>query len=141
MATIQPSVAQPGSPIKQPIVLIVEDEIFLANLLSLRFRKEGFVVAQAFDGVEALKQLERDRPDIVLLDLILPQKNGFEVLESISQNPQLKNIPVIIVSNLGQDSDVARGKSLGAIDYYVKARLSIDELVGKVRTLLERAVV
>lgn len=130
--------AQAASPIKQPAILIVEDEVFLANLLSLRFKKEGFLVVQAFDGMEALKKLEQERPDIVLLDLILPQKNGFEVLESISQNPQLKNIPVIIVSNLGQDSDVARGKSLGAIDYYVKARLSIDELVGKVRVLLDK---
>ncbi len=124
---------------KQPIILIVEDETFLANLLLLRFKKEGFNVVQAFNGVEALDKLENQQhPDIVILDLILPQKNGFEVLESISQNPQLSDIPVIIVSNLGQDSDVERGKLLGAIDYYVKARLSIDELVGKVRGLLAK---
>lgn len=123
---------------KQPIILIVEDETFLANLLLLRFKKEGFNVVQAFNGVEALDKLEVQHPDIVILDLILPQKNGFEVLESISQNPQLTDIPVIIVSNLGQDSDVERGKLLGAIDYYVKARLSIDELVGKVRGLLAK---
>ncbi len=131
--------AQPVQPTdKQPIILIVEDETFLANLLLLRFKKEGFNVVQAFNGVEALDKLEVQHPDIVILDLILPQKNGFEVLESISQNPQLTDIPVIIVSNLGQDSDVERGKLLGAIDYYVKARLSIDELVGKVRGLLAK---
>ena len=139
MAAIPSSTAQPDSSMKQQVVLIVEDEVFLVNLLSLRFKKEGFVVVQAFGGVQALKELDRQRPDIVLLDLILPQKNGFEVLESISQNPQLKNIQVIIVSNLGQDSDIARGKSLGAVDYYVKARLSIDELIDKVHALLGHA--
>ncbi len=121
----------------QPIILIVEDETFLANLLLLRFRKEGFNVVQAFNGNEALDKLEQQHPDIVILDLILPQKNGFEVLQNISENPQLSDIPVIIVSNLGQDSDIERGKLLGAIDYYVKARLSIDELVAKVRGLLK----
>ncbi len=117
-------------------VLIVEDDLFLANLLSLRFKKEGFEVIQAFSGVEALKKLEEIRPSVVLLDIILPQKNGFEVLEAIAQNPQISNIPVIIVSNLGQESDIEKGKTLGAMDYYVKARLSIDELVSKVRNII-----
>ena len=119
-----------------PKILIVEDDLFLANLLSLRFKKENFEVVQAFSGVEALKKLEEIRPSVVLLDIILPQKNGFEVLEAIAQNPQISNIPVIIVSNLGQESDIEKGKTLGAMDYYVKARLSIDELVSKVRNII-----
>jgi len=73
------------------------------------------------------------KPDLVLLDLILPKKNGFEVLETIRQEPTLEKLPVIIISNLGQPSDIERGKSLGVIDYFVKARLSIDELVNKVK--------
>jgi len=117
-------------------ILIVEDDLFLANLLSLRFKKESFEVIQAFSGTEALEKLKSVRPDVILLDIILPQKNGFEVLESISQNPQTSSIPVIIVSNLGQESDIEKGKMLGAIDYYVKARLSIDELVNKVRNIV-----
>ena len=116
-------------------ILIVEDEIFLANLLLLRFQKENFEVVQAFSGTEALKKLEEISPDLVLLDLILPNKNGFEVLEEVSQNPQWRTIPVIIVSNLGQESDIERGKQFGAMDYYVKARLSIDELVKKVKDI------
>ena len=134
-------VAQPAnsisaaSAIKKPLILIVEDEAFLTNLLSLRFQKESFEVAQAFSGAEALKQLSEITPDIILLDLIIPDKTGFEVLEEISQNPSWRDIPVIIVSNLGQESDIERGKSLGAVDYYVKARLSIDELVKKVKDL------
>ena len=125
-----------NSPIKRPIILIVEDEVFLTNLLLLRFQKENFEVIQAFSGTEALKKLEQTIPDLVLLDLILPNKNGFEVLEEISQNPQWRSIPVIIVSNLGQESDIERGKQLGAMDYYVKARLSIDELVKKVKDIV-----
>lgn len=122
---------------EQTKILIVEDDLFLANVLSLRFKKEGFVVLQAFSGAEALKKLEQEIPDIILLDIILPQKNGFEVLQEIAQNPQTSNIPVIIVSNLGQESDIQKGKELGAIDYYVKARLSIDELVTKVKNLIK----
>ena len=73
------------------------------------------------------------RSDVILLDLILPKKNGFEVLETIRQDPTLEKLPVIIISNLGQPSDIDRGKSLGVIDYFVKAKLSVDELVNKVR--------
>jgi len=119
-------------------ILIVEDDLFLANLLSLRFKKEGYEVIQAFSGTEALEKLKSIRPNVILLDIILPQKNGFEVLEAISQNPQTSSIPVIIVSNLGQESDIEKGKMLGAIDYYVKARLSIDELVNKVKVIVSK---
>ena len=92
-------------------------------------------VGQASDGEEALNLLLQQgvKPDLVLLDLILPKKNGFEVLETIRQEPTLEKLPVIIISNLGQPSDIERGKSLGVIDYFVKARLSIDELVNKVK--------
>ncbi|MEW5805290.1 MAG: response regulator [Patescibacteria group bacterium] len=126
-----------ANPTEQAKVLIVEDDLFLANLLSLRFKKEGFLVLQAFSGTEALKKVEQEPPNIILLDIILPQKNGFEVLEAITQNPQTSNIPVIIVSNLGQESDIEKSRELGAIDYYVKARLSIDELVKKVKNLVQ----
>jgi len=76
---------------------------------------------------------QRVKPDLVLLDLILPKKNGFEVLENIRQDPLLEKLPIIIISNLGQPSDIDRGKALGIIDYFVKARLSIDELVKRVK--------
>ena len=124
----------------QPKILIVEDESFLANVLLLRFQKENFEVIQAFDGIEALEKLKEIRPDLILLDLILPKKNGFEVLKEIENDPQTRSIPVLIVSNLGQESDITKGKALGAIDYYVKAHLSIDELVLKVKNLLNSKV-
>lgn len=118
-------------------ILIVEDDTFLLSLLSAKLKKENFEIVQALDGVEALEKLKTIRPDLILLDLILPRKNGFEVLQEISQDPQLQNLPVIIISNLGQESDIARGKALGVLEYYVKARLSIDELVTKIKEFLE----
>jgi len=121
---------------KTKSILLVEDDVFLRNLLTLRLQKEGFSVETAVDGIEAVEKIKSLRPALVLLDLILPKKNGFEVLAEVSEDPQLASIPVIIISNLGQETDIQRGKSLGAIEYYVKARLSIDELIEKVKGLL-----
>lgn len=120
----------------KPLIFLVEDDPFLSSILQLKLEKENFQLIRAVDGEEALKFLinEGVKPDLILLDLILPKKNGFEVLETIRQDPLLEKIPVIIVSNLGQPSDIERGKSLGVIDYFVKARLSIDELVNKVKS-------
>lgn len=120
----------------EPKILLVEDDVFLRNLLLTRLKREGFSVEGVSDGVEALEKMRSSQPTLVLLDLILPRKNGFEVLQEASEDPILSRIPVIIVSNLGQDSDIERGKALGARDYYVKARLSIDELMGKVKELM-----
>jgi len=120
----------------QPTILLVEDDPFLSSLLQLKLQKENFKVIHAADGEEAINLLTQQglKPDLMLLDLILPKKNGFEVLETIRQDPQVEKLPVIIISNLGQPSDIERGKSLGVIDYFVKARLSIDDLVNKIKT-------
>jgi len=117
-------------------VLLVEDDPFLSNLLKVRLQKENVDVTLARDGEEALKKIEENKPGLVLLDLILPKKSGFEILEKISTDPQLKDMPIIILSNLGQTSDIQRGKELGAVEYYVKAKISIDDLVGKIKTFL-----
>lgn len=118
------------------IILLVEDDMFLRNLLLARLGREGFRIDAAVDGIEALEKIRGARPSLVLLDLILPRKNGFEVLQEIADDPHLASIPIIIISNLGQESDVARGKALGARDYYVKARLSIDELIAKIKEVV-----
>jgi len=120
-----------------PKVLLVEDDQFLSTLLKNRLEKEKFEVSLAHDGDEALTMLREQKPNIILLDIILPGKSGFEVLEEIHSDPQLmdkKDIPVIVISNLGQESDMARGKEFGVLDYFVKARISIDDLVGKVKS-------
>ncbi|MDD4819153.1 MAG: response regulator, partial [Candidatus Colwellbacteria bacterium] len=98
-------------------VLLVEDDKFLSTLLKNRLEKEGLNVMYAQDGEKALEILRSgEKLDLVLLDVILPKKNGFEVLEEMQQDPRFKDVPTIIISNLGQDSDVARGKDLGAIE-------------------------
>ena len=118
-------------------ILLVEDDQFLSVLLKTRLEKEKFEVTLAGDGDIALSALKNfaGNPDIILLDIILPGKSGFEVLEEMRSDPQLqdkKSVPVIIISNLGQESDIERGKQLGVVDYIVKARISIDELVKKI---------
>ncbi|HOD96768.1 MAG: response regulator [Candidatus Paceibacterota bacterium] len=119
-------------------ILVIEDDPFLANLLKLRLEKDKFEVIQAKDGEEALKKLKEIEPDLILLDLILPKKSGFEVLEDISLNPSLRNKPVIILSNLGQTADIQRGKQLGAVEYFVKAKISIDDLILKIKEFLQK---
>jgi len=121
-----------------PKILVVEDDPFLANLLRLRLEKEKIEVIQAKDGEEALQKIKEIEPDLILLDLILPKKSGFEVLEDISLNPSLRNKPVIILSNLGQTVDVQRGKQLGAVEYFVKAKISIDDLIAKIEEFLQK---
>ena len=117
-------------------VLVVEDDVFLAQLLTNRIAKVGVQVLRAADGEEGIKMIKQSRPDLVLLDLILPKKSGFELLEDMRSDPSTQGTPVIIVSNLGQESDVARGRELGAVEYFVKAKTSIDGLVERVKTIL-----
>lgn len=117
-------------------ILLIEDEPLLANLLKQRLLKEGFEVLLAVDGEEALQVLKIKKPDLILLDIILPKVSGFELLEILKKDPGFSRAPTFIISNLGQESDVLKGKSLGAIDYFIKAKMSIEDLVKKVKTFL-----
>lgn len=114
------------------VLLLAEDEDFLARSYKNRFTLEGFDVHVACDGKEAIEMIASLKPDIVLLDLIMPKMNGFEVLEHVKQQDETKDIPVIVTSNLGQDSDIEKAKNLGAIDYIVKSNTSMKDLISKV---------
>ena len=114
-------------------ILLVEDEPMLSNLLKGRLEKDGFQVTQAKDGDEALIMLRKDKFDLVLLDIILPKISGFEVMETMKSDPNIQEVPIVIISNLGQESDVEKGQSLGAVGYFIKAQLSIEELVSKIK--------
>ena len=116
--------------------MIVEDDHFLSSLMKARLEKEGFEVVQAFDGEEAIEMLHKVIPALVILDLIMPKVTGFEVLQMISITPQLDKIPVVIVSNLAQDSDIEKARQLGAREYFIKVKVSIDDLIGKIKTLV-----
>lgn len=117
-------------------ILLIEDDPFLSSLLKNRFSKEGLDVVYAKDGQEAITLLKDTQPSIILLDLILPKKSGFEVMEAIRQDPQLQHAPIVIISNLGQPEDMQKGQELGAVEYFVKAKTSIDDLVKNVMDFL-----
>ncbi|OGY64072.1 MAG: hypothetical protein A3I89_02245 [Candidatus Harrisonbacteria bacterium RIFCSPLOWO2_02_FULL_41_11] len=119
-------------------ILLIEDDPFLSSLLGNRLKKEGFDLTLVRNGNEAMKALKTQKPDLALLDIILPGKSGFEVMEEIKLDPQTAKVPVFIISNLGQDTDVQRGEELGAKEYIVKARISIDEIVEKVKNFLSK---
>jgi DNA-binding response OmpR family regulator len=124
-------------------ILLVEDDDFLSSLLKNRLQKEGFEVAVAKDGEEALSAMRASKPSLILLDIILPKKSGFEVMEEMRNDPQMQSAepPIIIISNLGQPEDIQRGQDLGAIEYFIKARTSIDDLVQKIREFIEKSAV
>lgn len=121
---------------EKKILLLVEDDFFLRRLMHKKLTLEGYMVIEAEDGKSALKQLEEKEIDLILLDLIMPEIDGFEVLEIISKNPNLSKIPVIILSNLGQKEKIDRAMSLGAKDYIIKAHFTPGEIVEKIKNQL-----
>ena len=116
--------------------MIGEDEEILLKVLKEKFEKSGFEVLVATDGEQALEIIRRSKPEAVLLDIILPKKDGFEVLYEIRLDPELKSIPVIMLTNLGQDEDIKKAIRMGANDYIVKTQHPINEVVKKVKNLL-----
>lgn len=118
-------------------ILIVEDDKFLRELIARKLTQENFDISEAVDGEEGLKKIKEEKPDLVLLDLILPGIDGFEVLAKVKDDPALASIPVIILSNLGQREDVEKGMNLGAVDYLVKAHFTPNEIIEKVKIALK----
>lgn len=118
-------------------ILLVEDDRILRRAVQTTLRRHGFNVVAADDGEKALRLAKTEVPRLVLLDLIIPKVQGFEVLRRLKQDPKTASIPVVILSNLGQESDVKQAIALGAVDYLVKANLSLDQLVKKVGQLLK----
>jgi CheY-like chemotaxis protein len=117
-------------------ILVAEDDKFLANAYRIKLEKEGYEISIARDGQEALDRLKSFKPDLILLDLIMPVKDGFTVLEEIRNNDAFKKIPIVITSNLEQKEDLDKVRSLGAVDYMVKSDTPIHKLVRKIKTIL-----
>jgi len=113
-------------------ILLAEDDRFLRKAAEAALRREGFDVLTAADGAEALSVARAERPDLVLLDLVMPKVHGFEVLAGLKGDAETRSIPVVILSNLGQERDVQRAMEGGALAYLVKANLSLQELVRRV---------
>lgn len=120
-------------------VLIVEDEKMLADMYGTKFEMEGFAVSKANDGEAGLAMVKSVVPDMILLDVIMPKLDGFAVLKAIRADASIRDIPVILLTNLGQDEDIKKGKELGANDYFVKANHTPAEVVTKVKQSLNIA--
>ena len=118
-------------------ILIVEDDNFLRELITQKLIDENYKVSEAVDGEDGLKKIKEEKPDLVVLDLILPGVDGFEVLSKMKEDDALKSIPVIILSNLGQRDDIERGLKLGAVDYLIKAHFTPGEIIEKIKNALK----
>ena len=129
-------VPQESQKTKNKFILVAEDDRFYANIYNTRLTREGYDVVVASDGEQALKIARDRKPDLILLDLILPVKDGFETLEELRADNELKNVKVVVLSNLGQEADVQRVKKLGVEAYLVKTDLSIQEMIDKVKSCL-----
>jgi DNA-binding response OmpR family regulator len=119
-------------------VLLIEDEKMLSTMYATKFAKEGYDLVQAFDGEEGIAKAKSEKPAVILLDIIMPKLDGFAVLKMLKSDAALKSIPVVLLTNLGQDEDIKKGKELGAIDYFIKANHTPAEVVEKVKSLFEK---
>lgn len=119
-------------------ILMIEEDYFLRKIYKNKLTSIGFEFIEATNGEEGLNKLISEKPDLVLLDLILPKKNGFDVLIEIRKNKELKNTLVIILSVLSQKSDVKRGLDFGAQEYLVKSEMSLSDVVDKVKYWAEK---
>ncbi|HEV8642956.1 MAG TPA: response regulator [Methylomirabilota bacterium] len=119
-------------------ILLVEDDRFLRRACEASLRQRGFTVISAMDGEEGLRLARSETPDLILLDLLMPKLPGLEVLRALKADPATKPIPVLVLSNSSREQDVSEVINLGAVDYWVKANLSLKELGERVSRLLER---
>lgn len=121
---------------KLSTILLVEDDTFLAGMYVTKLQLEGFDVKIAEDGEKGIKMAKSEKPRLILLDIILPKMSGFDVLKDLKDDPDTKDIPVILLTNLGQREDVQKGLDLGAKDYLIKAHFMPSEVVKKIKTII-----
>lgn len=117
-------------------VLLAEDDIFVSDVYSMRLQREGYEVILARDGREALNQISEKIPDILLLDIMMPYMDGVEVLQEVKKKDDLKNIPVIMLTNLSEKENIEKTIEMGANDYLIKSHFTPSEVVEKVNGIL-----
>ena len=118
-------------------ILLIEDDVFFSKFYATKLKESNYEVTVAYDGEEGLLRIQEEKPDIILLDLIMPKMDGFAVLEALSKDNQLKKIPVLVFSTLSQDPDVERAKQLGARDYINKSVLDFQILIDKIHSIMQ----
>lgn len=119
-------------------ILIIEDDPFLSEMYAAKFNQNDFQTEVAVDGKSGLAKIKADRPDLVLLDIVLPKMDGFEILKAIRGDPKFKDIPIVLLTNLGQKSEVEKGLSLGADEYIIKAHFTPTAVVAKIKEILNK---
>lgn len=117
-------------------VLIVEDDLFILNMYVTKLKSEGFAVDSAEDGMSAIQMAKKNVPDIILLDIIMPVVDGFETLAQIKKDDKLKDVPIILLTNLSQKPNIEKGLKMGAVDYIIKAHFTPSEVVEKIKKVL-----
>lgn len=123
---------------KKTKILIIEDDSYISDMYRIKLENSGYEVIVASDGIEGFKALEKQKPNVILLDIVMPKMNGFNVLKMIKNDSNYKNIPVILLTNLGQEENVKRGFELGAASYIIKAHFTPSEVVEKIKGVLEK---
>lgn len=118
------------------LVLVIEDDPFYFNIYKMKLAKEGIRAEVALNADAGLAVARKEKPALILTDLVMPGKDGFEVLKELKADPTLRDVPVIVFSNLSQEEDMRRAKELGALEYVVKANISIQEMIEKVKSNL-----
>src|SRR3989338_8223729 len=118
-------------------VLIVDDDAFLSGVYATKLELDGFGVVTARDGEEGVRLAQKEKPDLILLDVLMPKLDGFEALRQLKANPETKPIPVIMLTNLGQKEDIEKGVAEGAADYLIKAHFVPAEAVAKIKAILK----
>ena len=118
-------------------ILLVEDDQFLIEIYTTKFKRAGFSIGNVEDGEECLRKLKEEIPDLLLMDIVLPSLNGWEILRKIKEDEVLKNIKVVILSNLGEKDEIEKGIKLGATRYLVKAHYTPSEVVEEVKKILK----
>ena len=123
---------------QQPTVLIIEDDIFLNNIYNKRLSEESFNVLTAFDGEKGIKAAKQKLPDLILLDLMLPKTDGFTVIKYCKKDKDLKNIPIILLTNLNDKDDIEKALSFGVKEYLIKVHFTPAEVVDKIKNILSK---
>ena len=130
-ATLLPDTTMPKK------ILLIEDEDMLRELITKRLTIGGYEIIQSTDGIGGLKAAQEQRPDLVLLDIVLPGIDGFEVLEKIKNDASLSRMPVVMLSNLSQKNDIEKALKLGAVDYFIKINFTSEEVLEKIKNILK----
>lgn len=118
-------------------ILLIEDDSFLVEMYTTKFELEGFQVVSAEDGKKGLEMVKKENPDIILLDILMPKMDGFAVLDALKKDKETADLPVILLTNLGQKDDVKKGFEKGAVGYLIKAHFMPSEVVDKIKTILK----